>query len=113
MNKSNITAPLYLGSFRYAATSEGNKCWCGNDTTGLTADPGNCTKDCTGLTDSSKCGGTVSFTSASNDEYVRIEQADTPDLIEGLVLGAGGKETQTKIVSNKQSAKIPTLQKYV
>ena len=80
--------------FRYAATSEGNKCWCSNDTNGLSDATGSCNTSCAGLTDSTKCGGTVSYTPAIGDDFVYIEQFDTPDLIEGLALGTGGEENR-------------------
>ena len=75
---------------RFAATSEGNKCWCGNTTSGLTSSS-SCNTDCTGLTDNTKCGGTFTHTATKDDENAIIEQFNTPDLIEGLTVGDGGK----------------------
>ena len=75
---------------RFAATSEGNKCWCGNTTSGLGASS-SCNTDCTGVTDNTKCGGTFVHSATKDDENAIIEQFSTPDLIEGLTVGDGGK----------------------
>ena len=78
--------------YRLAATSEGNKCWCANATTGLSASGSSCNTDCTGLSDGTKCGGTFTHSATIGDEEAIIEQFDAPDLIVGLTVGPGGKQ---------------------